>query len=56
MIRNEEWIESVKEFLKEIRLDPEIVCGPFERRAFSHFYHQANRSLDSMLKENNHEM
>jgi hypothetical protein len=42
---DEEWRQSVSDFLGTIRPDSEIVIGPFEIRAFYHFYKQSKRQL-----------
>lgn len=50
-LQDEEWRQSVSDFLDTIRSDSDIVKGPFEGRAFYHFYHQAKRELKRISKE-----
>lgn len=50
-LQDEEWRQSVSDFLDTIRSDSDIVKGPFEGRAFYHFYHQAKRELGRISKD-----
>lgn len=47
---DEEWRQSVSDFLGGVCSDSDIVSGPFEERAFWHFYHQAKRELERIAK------